>query len=173
MPHQRHVEATSLTRGCQVSKWVQLADVAADVACGSHCHVAFLSDRLHVGSVRGLDPETVRNDFQQIKKHKRSVKLMLLEQVSGTPKDFDFEEMTSAIERVKLMLEEYNKAQETVCYLGDCVVIIFERKEIIIRNLQSSNDKVAADESLKAYQLASTTAEADLSPTHPFVWVWL
>ncbi|GJV48323.1 hypothetical protein Tco_1438535 [Tanacetum coccineum] len=36
----------------------------------------------------------------------------LLEQVSDTPNDFDFEEMTGAIERVKLMLEEYNNAQE-------------------------------------------------------------
>ncbi|GJW26893.1 serine/threonine-protein kinase SMG1, partial [Tanacetum coccineum] len=38
----------------------------------------------------------------------------LLKQVSGTPKDFDFEEMTGAIERVKLMLEEYCNAHETV-----------------------------------------------------------
>ncbi|GJZ09559.1 hypothetical protein Tco_0543842 [Tanacetum coccineum] len=42
------------------------------------------------------------------------IEIELLEQVSGIPKDFDFEKITGVIERVKLMLEEYNKAQEIV-----------------------------------------------------------
>nr|GEW23964.1 hypothetical protein [Tanacetum cinerariifolium] len=38
---------------------------------------------------------------------------------------------------------------------------------------KSDNDKEGAEELLKAYQLNSTTAVADLSLTYPFVWVWL
>ncbi|GKD24939.1 14-3-3 protein 9, partial [Tanacetum coccineum] len=54
---------------------------------------------------------------------------------------------------------------------GESTVFYYKMKGDYYRYLaefKSGNDKKeAADQSLKAYQLASTTAEADLSPTHP------
>ncbi|GKF21462.1 ribonuclease H-like domain-containing protein, partial [Tanacetum coccineum] len=49
-----------------------------------------------------------------------------------------------------------NAVAET-CWLRNLL-----RKEIIIRNLQSLNDKEAADESFKAYQLCATYDISDL-----------
>nr|GEV82600.1 14-3-3 protein 9 [Tanacetum cinerariifolium] len=79
-------------------------------------------------------------------------------------------------------IKEYRQKVETeltdIC--GDIMIVIDEHlipsssageKGDYYRYLaefKSGNDKKeAADQSLKAYQLASTTAEADLSPTHP------
>ncbi|CAH1444584.1 unnamed protein product [Lactuca virosa] len=54
---------------------------------------------------------------------------------------------------------------------GESTVFYYKMKGDYYRYLaefKSGNDKKeAADQSLKAYQLASTTSEADLSPTHP------
>ncbi|KAD0572593.1 hypothetical protein E3N88_44040 [Mikania micrantha] len=77
-------------------------------------------------------------------------------------------ELSDICKDIMVVIDEHLIPSSTA---GESTVFYYKMKGDYYRYLaefKTGNDKKeAADQSLKAYQLASTTAEADLAPTHP------
>ncbi|KAK1431030.1 hypothetical protein QVD17_14227 [Tagetes erecta] len=77
-------------------------------------------------------------------------------------------ELTDICKDIMVVIDEHLIPSSSA---GESTVFYYKMKGDYYRYLAEfktgDDKKEAADQSLKAYQLASTTAEADLSPTHP------